>query len=414
MEESIFVISEIKKIITNFKKCSNRKYTKKTLIEKLKLIQEYDDVINRHYVESSIDLETVNTFKKLYTVAKDLLKASIMATDEQDSMTSFSLQTVMKTVPIFNGNYKELPPFLKIIEILYNSYDTVSKKTLLDLVINVKLDTAVRTAIGFTTTFETLNELKETLQKRYKSNLTISQIHTKLSLFQQRGNTVLGFRDKLLNLIAELNNLQVIELGTKASQVAKTTIMQMNEKYALTIFKNGLNEQFKQTIFSARPNSLADAVDIATELEKTQQTTKLIATFRANPSTDHRNLQNNQYQRNNQMQNSNYNNNRMQNNNYNNKSNNFNNNNRNSRDNNNYNNRHNYRTNGYNGNNYGNRNNATNNNNRINNRNNGYNSNRNNNDRNNTYNNNRSRNRVLMVNEQQDQGNGNSPELDLE
>ena len=52
------------------------------------------------------------------------------------------------------------------------------------------------------------------------------------------------------------------------SEIQKQTILEINNNYALNIFKNGLNENIKPTVFASRPEDLNQAVQLALELEK--------------------------------------------------------------------------------------------------------------------------------------------------
>ena len=45
-------------------------------------------------------------------------------------------------------------------------------------------------------------------------------------------------------------------------------MIDINNAYALNVFKNGLNNDFKPTVFTSRPKDLNEAVQLALELEK--------------------------------------------------------------------------------------------------------------------------------------------------
>ena len=65
-------------------------------------------------------------------------------------MADFNIELTFKVVPEFKGGQEELIPFLKIVKILYDTLKTEAKKTFLDFIVNVKLNTLVRTALGGT------------------------------------------------------------------------------------------------------------------------------------------------------------------------------------------------------------------------------------------------------------------------
>lgn len=147
---------------------------------------------------------------------------------------------------------------------IYKSLKTTCTQQFIELVVHVKLAANVKTALGSQVP-SNFNTLKTLLKERYRNNITIPQIHNTLSNFTQRNLSVSSFKDKLLNTIAELNNLQIEELGNETTEAEKTVIRKMNDIYALNIFKNGLNDNLKQTNFASRPKTLTEATNLATE-----------------------------------------------------------------------------------------------------------------------------------------------------
>ncbi|CAD7090004.1 unnamed protein product [Hermetia illucens] len=181
-------------------------------------------------------------------------------------MADFNLETAIKIIPIFDGKYKELEPFLTIVELLYTTLTTTGKTTLINFVTNVKLSATVRLSLC-NASITDFNSLKSELLGKYKNNRTIPQIHSVLNSTYQNKSGVTVYKDKILSLVDELNQLQIQELGNQATLSEKKVITRMNETYALTIFKKGLNDQLKSTVFSARPTTFSDAVSLAQELE---------------------------------------------------------------------------------------------------------------------------------------------------
>lgn len=302
------------RIITNLRKSGSRGYTKKTLILKLEEVEQ----IKKQFIEFStgrgIQKESIEKFYRYYEKAKTLLEQELekletdsthsmsvaekeiknsekLETDSTNSMldtekeiessaltpensnsnstvkmASFNLELSLKSIPEFSGNFKDLTSFLKIVEIIYNSLTTEAKILLIDFVINVKLTPGVRTAISTNETND-FNSLKNSLQSRYKSTKTIAQIQLTLSKFMQRNMKIQKYNEKLLEMIAELNELQINEIP-QCNTTQKNTIISLNNTYALNIFKNGLNVDIKPTIFASKPKDLNEAVQLAIELEK--------------------------------------------------------------------------------------------------------------------------------------------------
>lgn len=186
-------------------------------------------------------------------------------------MADLNMETTMKIVPNFTGSYKEIDSFLKIVELLYNSLSTDGKRQLIEVVFHIKFSPKVKTIIGTCSEPTDFLNLSVLLKEKFKSNKTVSQIHSNLANFSQGNLAVTTFKDRLLDEIAELNKLQIQELGTSASNEEKKVIEKMNESYALNIFKNGLNDQLKQTIFASQPKTLVEAINLGCELEQTNR-----------------------------------------------------------------------------------------------------------------------------------------------
>lgn len=342
MEE---VKNNLETIFLNIKKSSGRPYKFETVKAKIKEIENLREKFSN--LEASQEIEDSKAlkleFEGIYNNTKKLLEDQLqehkLAFEKEkekeinNKMADFDLGIAMKAIPMFSGNFKELDSFLKIVEIIHKGLKTTCTQQLIEFVFHVKLGINVKTALGNTdpNDFETLKSL---LEERYKSSTTIPQIQNSLSNFSQRNLSVTSFRDKLLNTIAELNNLQIKELGSNATKEEKNVIRKMNDIYSLNIFKNGLNDNFKQTIFASQPKSLTEASNLAIELEKTN--TNALMYYRHNPQNINRqnrqnfnqdgndrnrfqrNMNQNQYNSNIQTRNSNQNNNFNRHNNWNN------------------------------------------------------------------------------------------------
>ncbi|XP_037903423.1 putative uncharacterized protein DDB_G0291812 [Hermetia illucens] len=211
----------------------------------------------------------------------------------------------MSTALTYN---KELEPFLTIVELLYMTLATTGTTTLINFVTDVKLSTTVRLSLC-NASITDFNSLKSELLGKYKNNRTIPQIHSVLNSTYQNKSGVTVYKDKILSLVDELNQLQIQELGNEATLSEKKVITRMNETYALTIFKKGLNDQLKNTIFSARPTTSSDAVSLPQELEniELQATSNINNNYsynnnnrnnNNNGNNNHRNSNNNRSHRN--------------------------------------------------------------------------------------------------------------------
>ena len=178
--------------------------------------------MNRQFSEykanNKLGLETIGKFDKYYHYAKTMLETAISNKNSSENtetstsnkrpsenseisnnsenikMATFNLETSLKVIPEFTGNYKDLISFLKIVDIVYKSLDDVSKLLLIDFVYNVKLTNNVRTSLGVTipTTFD---ETKTCLSSRFKNNKTVNQIQSTLSNFIQKNMNVSQYNE---------------------------------------------------------------------------------------------------------------------------------------------------------------------------------------------------------------------------
>lgn len=176
------------------------------------------------------------------------------------------MELVEKMVPMFNGNQSELVRFLKVVKLINDGLTEADKLVLIDFVIDFKLGSAVRTAICLTAIPITFEQLKTELESTYKSTKTANQVSNALNGLQQRRQSVNDFKEKILELVKDLNALQIAELNNPTTEV-KVAITELNAKVALKTFKSGVDEYLKQTIYAARPSSLNEAVNLALELE---------------------------------------------------------------------------------------------------------------------------------------------------
>lgn len=322
-------------ILENFKKQGSKRYKLDTILQKLKEVENLKSAFETFELAPDVDytqLTSLKTqFQKIYTETKTKLEEQrdldeFLLLEEQNSnisnvnvtMTEFDINTSLKVVPEFNGNYKDLNSFLKITELIYKTLTDNAKKTFIEFIREVKLGNKVRTAIGILEPIDNFEKLSNELTKIYKNPLTIPEIYSKLSCYTQRNQNVTTFSDHILSLTSELTSLHIAELeGTVTSQ-RKDDIIRNDQKYSLTVFKSNLNDHLKQAMCLAQPNTLAEAINLAKELERTTSTSGQVMYFSQNNYGQNNNYRgrNNNYRGNN----NNYrgNNNRSSNNNFNN------------------------------------------------------------------------------------------------
>ncbi|KAL9875712.1 uncharacterized protein ACN427_013758 [Glossina fuscipes fuscipes] len=262
----------------------------------------------------------------------------------------FNLEIASKSIPTFTGNYKDINCFLKVVEIINRTLKEEAKPQLIEYTFYCKLSSNVQTALANEIP-TTLQELKTTLENKFKSNQTIPHLHSLLNQTTQKG-TITGFKDKILNIIADLNNLQIKQLGPNPTNEQKSIITSINDTYALTIFKNGLDDYIKPTIFAAQPKTFSEAINIALQYESATQINSQVMRINYQKKNSHNRYTNNRNSYTNNNRNQYHNNNSNRNNQgYNNQNRNYNNNNNSNRTNNNNNPNTNYTNNNFNRNN---------------------------------------------------------------
>ena len=82
------------------------------------------------------------------------------------------------------------------------------------------------------------------------------------------------YHEKLLQMIAELNELQIKDI-VGGNTLQANTIKQINENIALNISENGLKGELKPTVFASRPKELNEVVQLALNLKKNFPTTMI-------------------------------------------------------------------------------------------------------------------------------------------
>lgn len=380
------ILDELRLLVTNAKKSRNRKYTRETITDKLNKIRQLSHSFGKlaKHLSTPLRGKKISEFKELKQTALLLLNEhsednpsisenSLEIFDETESkiliMTDFDARQASNTIPVFDGKPKHLSIFFSMVELVYNTLNADGKKHLIKYVVAMKLEDRVRDVLMTENEPTTYEELKTSLSKNFKFLKTAGSIHAEIRGLRQTGK-VLGYKEKLTALVAELTLVQISDLGENVSNIARSTIKSMNENLALQIFQEGLYDNIRIAVIAAQPKTLAQAYEIACTQERIVSQTDTAKVFhthghnnnRKNGRYRNKNNSNGNYSGNNGNNSTSNTNNGNRSNNYNNRDNgNRNNNdNRNNGNRNNYNNRNNGNQNNYNNRNNGNRNNYNN------------------------------------------------------
>jgi len=176
---------------------------------------------------------------------------------------TFDLLTAIKIIPQFNGDVRELENFLKIIDLYHETINEEGKAKLIDFIWCARLTPKTKTRLAAKAKPNNLAELKNNIQSTFKLTKTTHEIQGQISNLKQNNKSVKDYVDKLSLLIADLNTLQITEIGADNRE----TICKLNDKLALTIFQNGIKNELKPTIFAAQCKTFSEAATLAEQIE---------------------------------------------------------------------------------------------------------------------------------------------------
>lgn len=330
MSKTTEILQELKHILDNFNKTPLREYTQETIqrkrLELKRLKTEFLDgikVILKNDYELGVKQKHrfLDLYKKIKFILENKSKEFLDITEEiedtyntcsssdssdtfdssdieiENKMSLFDIQLAIKVIPEFQGDQKNLSNFLNLIQFLHDELkDNQEKLKLINFVMKTRLAEKVKNKVISREPPTNLTSLKNLLQESYKSNKTPLQITNELNSLRQNDRNVLDFASKIENLTAELNALQIVALGEDKRDIVTT----VNDVLALNAFKVGLKPSLRQTIFAARPKTLQEAINIASEMESSIRPSENIFHFNHNRgrSSQNRTPHNRQFYRN--------------------------------------------------------------------------------------------------------------------
>lgn len=270
----------IEKILLNLKKNPNRIYSAEFILNKKTIVLNLKSSFNNSLLkladkeESLIEPYKIQ-FKKFYsevdaildTRSQDILDKSFtenLDSDEDISMSGFDISTSMRVIPEFTGDVKHLTNFLNIVEYLYDSINEAGGKlSLINFVLKTKLSDIVRHRLNSHPTPTDITQFKAVFSQIFKSKKTPLNIQSELSRTIQGNLSISDYANKIENLVAELNSLQLLS----ADENSRNTIIKLNDEVGLNAFKLGINDNLRSVIFAARPASLSEAISLAFEVD---------------------------------------------------------------------------------------------------------------------------------------------------
>lgn len=291
------IFEDLERLIVNARKSITRPYTKETIQEKLKSIEQLSEKFGKlvEHLANPLRDEKIIQFKDVRETAIQLLTEhkNLKIEEKVENfkiMSNFDSKKASETIPVFDGKPKHVDIFLTMVEMVHSELNEQGKKNLIKYVLAIKLVDKVRDILIIQNTPETFEELKTVLAKQFKSTRNSSSIHYELRNTRQKGN-VLNYKERISTLIADLTLVQISELEDSSNQVARSTIKAMNEKLALEIFQEGLYKDIRTAVIAAQPKTLAQAFDIASTQERSLQLSDTFTTLQIN--NNRRNYYNN-------------------------------------------------------------------------------------------------------------------------
>lgn len=245
-------------ILTRLKKNPNRSYSK----EYIRNIEKIILGARAKIISEKIDLKEYNlivTKIKAFLITKDMPTDS--NNEQQVTMATFDIVTANKLIPEFNGNISQLSNFLGLIELYSSTLTSEQGKSLVKFVLATKLTDNVKNKLLTVQKPETVQDFKQVLSSIFKTNDSVASLHSSIVNLQQGNSSIQTFSSKIESVIAKLNQIQISDQGESSRQI----IVNVNDQLALSAFKNGLNQPYKSIVMAARPKSMNEAVQIASE-----------------------------------------------------------------------------------------------------------------------------------------------------
>lgn len=269
-------IKLLEQIISNAKKSLGKPYALETVNEKIIEIENIQKELEKHLTESVLEEgeeeKVLEKFQKLKGEALEILeqhtkKKSILGKRQgiiMESLEINELSAISKLIPIFTGKRNELANFITNLELVHETMSTAKRNAFFNFVFKSRLDTKVQTMVKQDTIPTDIAQLILALKKAYKPVGTSNNLLSKLTTLSQKGETVRSFAEKIQEIVAELNDIQISEVG----EADRSSIVRTNNVLAFNTFKNGLrDQQILSTINASRVSNLMEALTIAEESE---------------------------------------------------------------------------------------------------------------------------------------------------
>jgi Zinc knuckle len=190
---------------------------------------------------------------------------------EEEKMAVFNLKEA-RGIPELKdiNNDTAVRDFLANVKFYYddlkveNQPVSAAQKKLLNFVLTCKVTNEAKTKIG-NSDVDNFPALSALLHEKCGSSQTRATITKAINETKQGSQSVESFAEKISQLGDRLAAIEIRENAT--GNVNEELIKNIYEKQIITAFKKGLNPTLQAAVCAARPKTLTDAIQVASEIE---------------------------------------------------------------------------------------------------------------------------------------------------
>lgn len=202
--------------------------------------------------------------------AKSGKNRNINSDNDSDDEQEFSTKEILKMVPKFDGDSKQLKKYINTCEDLWNRVKPGLAQTKFLTVLKHNLTDEAAMLIEDEDDIQTWDEVKELLVKNFKLNYNTSIAQDVMRKTKQNKNeSIQAFGDKISKLLKEIKS--AVPDGAE-----KNWWHNFNEEIACRAFEDGIyNSEIKYRLISEHNKSLSESIRFATDTEKRLENTNL-------------------------------------------------------------------------------------------------------------------------------------------
>lgn len=222
------------------------------------------------WLKINIDLEEKLANIKLYKLFE--------IDGDETNMAAFDLNLAFKLEALKSTESRKIIEFVAQAEFMYNEFDSEGKEKFIKFLTSCKIIGEAKVRLGHTvpTTFV---DLKNQLLSKVLARETSEQIQEEIARSRQGYGTLAEFATKLEDLADRLASAMIRETNiTEGGQ--QETVRETCRKVALGQFKKTCHEEVKVVVAAARPQTLDEALAVASASNLDPAPRAQINTFR--------------------------------------------------------------------------------------------------------------------------------------